>query len=33
VGGTTHFPTSLFVGAQTTLLYHRVWGSGALGGV
>ena len=33
VGGTTYFPTSLLVGAQTTLLYHRAWGSGVLGGV
>jgi hypothetical protein len=32
-GGTTYLPTSLLVGAQTTLLYHRVRGSGALGGV
>jgi hypothetical protein len=33
VGGTTYLPTSFLVGAQTTLLYHKVRGSGALGRV
>jgi hypothetical protein len=31
--GPLTYPTPLLLGAQTTLLCHRVWGSGALGRV